>query len=157
MGIDLRHLASVVVFVAIAIAAMSAKHASATAKSTPGIINVNVGALSGAKLTTIEDIPFWKVVGKRGAGASNVTAFVSSDKKLDVGVSQYEQVTLELRNWPVDEFMYLIEGEVEITDASGRSHVYGPGDAFVMPKGFEGTWRQLSAIKKINVSYGSFE
>jgi uncharacterized cupin superfamily protein len=78
---------------------------------------------------------------------------VSSDKKFDVGVSRYEPVTLQLRNWPIDEFMYIIEGDVEITDSSGHSRTYGPGAAFLMPKGFEGTWKQHSEIKKINVAY----
>ena len=40
-----------------------------------------------------------------------------------------------------------------IADEEGHSRVYGPGDAFVMPKGFKGTWRQLSPIKKIAVAY----
>jgi uncharacterized cupin superfamily protein len=62
-------------------------------------------------------------------------------------------VTLELHDWPVDEFMFIVEGQVEITDASGHSRIYGPGDALVMPRGFTGTWRQLSDIRKMQVSY----
>ncbi|MNE77536.1 hypothetical protein D3C80_1738570 [compost metagenome] len=49
--------------------------------------------------------------------------------------------------------MYIIEGQLEISDEKGNSKVYGPGDAFVMPKGFSGTWRQLSKIKKMTVNY----
>ena len=40
-----------------------------------------------------------------------------------------------------------------LTAEDGSSPIYGPGDAIVMPKGFTGTWRQLSPIKKIHVSY----
>ncbi len=49
--------------------------------------------------------------------------------------------------------MYFLEGQVEITNEDGSSKIYGPGDALVMPKGFNGTWRQLGPIKKINISY----
>tara|TARA_B110000046_G_scaffold148757_1_gene156728 strand:+ start:1615 stop:1773 length:159 start_codon:yes stop_codon:yes gene_type:complete len=47
--------------------------------------------------------------------------------------------------------MYFLEGQVEITDEKGESKIYGPGDGIFMPKGFNGTWRQLSAIKKMYV------
>ena len=49
-------------------------------------------------------------------------------------------------DWPVDEFMYFLEGQVEITNEDGSSRIYGPGDAIVMPKGFNGIWRQKIAM-----------
>lgn len=130
--------------------------APVTAKTpSPGIVAVDASALSKTELSVIEDVPYWKVTGSRGAKASGVSVFASADKKFDVGVSQYEQVTLALQDWPIDEFMYILEGRVEITDLKGNTKIYGPGDAFVMPKGFSGQWRQLSPIKKINISYGA--
>jgi uncharacterized cupin superfamily protein len=122
--------------------------------ASPGIVAVDASVLSKTALSVIEDVPYWKVTQSRGAKASGVSVFASADKKFDVGVSQYEQVTLALRDWPVDEFMYILEGRVQITDNKGNKNTYGPGDAFVMPKGFNGEWRQLSPIKKINITYG---
>ena len=123
-------------------------------KASPGIVAIDASVLAKTELSVIEDVPYWKVTQSRGAKASGVSVFASADKKFDVGVSQYEQVTLALRDWPVDEFMYILEGRVQITDNKGNTKTYGPGDAFVMPKGFAGEWRQLSPIKKINISYG---
>ena len=122
--------------------------------SAPSIVDIKASSLDSTKLEKITDVPFWTVKAGQGARASGVSAFKSGDRKFDAGVSQYEKVTLELRDWPVDEFMYILEGQVEITDANGHSKTYGPGDAFVMPKGFHGKWRQLSKIRKINISYG---
>jgi len=127
---------------------------SASEPPAPAIVDLHASDLKDTKLETITDVPFWTVKAGQGARASGVSSFKSGDRKFDAGVSQYERVTLELRDWPVDEFMYILEGRVEITDANGHSRTYGPGDAFVMPKGFRGTWRQLSKIRKINVSYG---
>jgi uncharacterized cupin superfamily protein len=79
--------------------------------------------------------------------------FVSTDGKLSVDYSQYTTMTLELVDWPADEFMLFVEGQVEITDRQGRSKTYGPGDMILMPRGFSGTWRQLGPIKKISVTY----
>jgi len=79
--------------------------------------------------------------------------FVSEDGKLRVDYSQYTTMTLQLEDWPADEFMLFVEGMVEITDKKGRSKVYGPGDMILMPRGFSGIWRQLEPIKKISVTY----
>lgn len=120
----------------------------------PALVEVTVASLAKTNLTPIGDATYWKVASAGRPRASGASAYVSADRKFDAGVSQYERVTLELKDWPIDEFMYIVEGQVEITDASGHKRVYGPGEAFVMPKGFNGTWKQLSDIKKIQVSYG---
>ena len=85
--------------------------------------------------------------------AGSLKSYKSNDGKFNAGLSHYSKMTLRLKDWPQDEFMYFLEGQVEITNEDGSSKVYGPGDAIVMPKGFSGTWRQLSTIKKIHVSY----
>jgi uncharacterized cupin superfamily protein len=137
------------------VAAGSLLWAAGTLRATtsPGIVPIDIGALDKASTAPIEDTDYWKVVGIERPPAASVSTFVSADKLLEAGVSRYDRVTLELREWPVDEFMYIIEGRVEITPAGGRPHVYGPGDAFVMPKGFNGTWKQLSNLKKFQVTY----
>ena len=117
------------------------------------IVHLDISQLDNIELARIEDYPFMKVVDGDDPKAGGLTSFTSSDGKLDIGLSRYLKVTLQLVDWPVDEFMYFLEGQVEITDESGTSRIYGPGDAIVMPKGFNGTWRQLSPIKKINISY----
>ena len=120
---------------------------------------IDVSPEPPADLTTypVVDRPFWTVMeGDRPTSGSR-RDFLSADGRVHVGYSQYDKVTLQLSNWPVDEFMHILEGQVEITDESGTSKIYGPGDMFVMPKGFNGTWRQLSPIKKLDVYYGSVE
>jgi uncharacterized protein len=120
---------------------------------TKKIINMDPAQLDKAEMFAVEDYPFMKLVEGEDPKAGAVTNFVSADGKLDIGFSRYSKITLQLSDWPVDEFMYFLEGQVEITDEDGSAKIYGPGDAIVMPKGFNGTWRQLSPIKKINISY----
>lgn len=117
------------------------------------IIHLEFKQLDDTELHDVQDYPFMKVIGGDDPKSGGMTSFTSADGKLDVGLSRFTQVTLSLSDWPVDEFMYFLEGQVEITDEDGSSRIYRPGDAIVMPKGFNGTWRQLSTIKKINVSY----
>jgi len=103
------------------------------------------------------DLPFMKAANGTGGLVKNPVQFTSADGKLTSGPASFEKMTLEIDGFPVDEFMYLIEGEIEITDAAGNVTKVGPGDAFVMPKGFKGTWRQLSPIKKFAVTYAPGE
>ena len=55
--------------------------------------------------------------------------------------------------WPVDyteaEFCALLEGRVVLTGADGSSESFGPGDAFVIPAGFQGTWETLEPCRKL--------
>jgi uncharacterized cupin superfamily protein len=47
-----------------------------------------------------------------------------------------------------DEFCTLLSGRVRLTDAGGASREFGPGDAFVIPGGFEGVWETLVSLRK---------
>jgi uncharacterized cupin superfamily protein len=129
-------------------------HSALDSNASPPLIDIRIEDLTKLHHTPVEDTDYWKVVGSQTRPlAASLSTYVTQDRRFDAGVSQYERMTLELRDWPIDEFMYIVEGQVEITATGGAPRLYGPGDAFVMPKGFHGTWRQHSHLKKIQVSY----
>jgi len=117
------------------------------------IVDLEPGELETVELSAVTDNPIMKVVAGDNPVAGGLTSYQSSNGKFEVGFYHGSEVKLRISNWPVHEFMYFLEGQVEITNEDGSSKIYGPGDALVMPKGFNGTWRQLGPIKKINVSY----
>lgn len=47
-----------------------------------------------------------------------------------------------------EEFCVLLDGEVELTDASGRTQRFRAGDAFVVRGGFDGIWHNLTPVRK---------
>jgi uncharacterized protein len=51
----------------------------------------------------------------------------------------------------LQEFCTLHEGRVRLTDDAGRSVEFGPGDSFVLPGGFQGTWDTLEPLRKTYV------
>jgi uncharacterized cupin superfamily protein len=59
--------------------------------------------------------------------------------------------------WEVEygehEFVQLVAGRVVLTDANGRAERFGPGDSFVIPAGFRGTWETVEAVRKLYVIY----
>ncbi len=121
--------------------------------TSKNIVQVDSEQLETVELSPVTDYPFMKVIAGETPVAGGLTSFQTSDGKFEVGFYHGSEVTLRIDGWPVTEFMYFLEGQVEITNEDGSSKIYGPGDSLVMPMGFKGTWRQLGPIKKINISY----
>lgn len=117
------------------------------------LIDISPDAPADIALHPVTSHSYMKVLEGTEPAYGSREDFVSADGKLRVDYSQYTPITLELVDWPADEFMLFVEGRVEIADKQGRSKVYGPGDMILMPRGFTGTWRQLSPIRKISVTY----
>jgi hypothetical protein len=74
-------------------------------------------------------------------------AYRSPDAMFSAGVWRRAPETggMEL---PYDELAILIEGDVEIEDRDGGAVGAGPGDVLVTPKGFTGTWRARTPVRK---------
>ncbi len=53
-----------------------------------------------------------------------------------------------------NELCVMTGGRVVITSDLGESNTFGPGDAFVVPAGFSGTWEVLEDCSKV---YAIFE
>jgi uncharacterized cupin superfamily protein len=79
---------------------------------------------------------------KWGVYAGNKVAFWESE----AGV-------LRSFNYPLDEFSYVLEGSVVMTDADGTRHEFGVGDTFLLPNGWVGTWDMKTHFKKIIVNF----
>lgn len=151
-GIKSRALCVLPLAAFIATATAWAGEQKTTAES-PAVIDISPDAPPDLALKPVQDYPFMQVMAGDKPVYGSREDFVSRDRKLRVDYSQYSTMTLKLVDWPADEFMFFVEGQVEITDAQGLGKIYGPGDMILMPKGFSGTWRQLSPIRKISVTY----
>jgi hypothetical protein len=124
----------------------------ATPAPAPAMIRVQRD-LTRTAPQAVTDISIWKVVAGNHPEGRNLVAFASSEGKFIVEVASYDKMELMLKDWPVDEFMYFLEGTVEITDSAGMTQRVTTGDTIVLPKGFNGRWKELTPIKKISVFY----
>jgi uncharacterized cupin superfamily protein len=52
------------------------------------------------------------------------------------------------------ELCHITAGRVRIESSDGAAETFGPGDTFVVPAGFEGTWEVLEDCSKV---YAIFE
>lgn len=88
------------------------------------------------------------IPGKRAISSASKD-FYSNDVR--VGVFEGEPGIARVTDWPHDEFITLIFGEVVITDAAGTTRIFRGGDSFVLPKGFTGTYEIKTKMREIYV------
>lgn len=50
-------------------------------------------------------------------------------------------------DYAFDEFVVLLAGKVKLIAADGKAKTYKAGNAFVIPKGFKGSWETLEPIR----------
>ena len=71
--------------------------------------------------------------------------------QLDAGVWECEPNRHVIEAAPYDEFVYLLEGRVDVIDDAGGVESYRAGDSFVMPRGCRCTWDVKAPVRKLYV------
>ena len=77
--------------------------------------------------------------------------YTSPSGLLTAGVWKCTAHTLKFGPYPVDEFMLVLDGSVNIVHEDGHEDIFRAGDAFVIPKGLPCQWKQTESIHKIYV------
>lgn len=70
------------------------------------------------------------------------------DGKCIVGVWEAQPGTLDYVDYPFDELCVVLSGALELTPQGGSTETYGPGDTFLIRKGFTGRWHMPVALRK---------
>ena len=84
-----------------------------------------------------------------GSGHARVqNAFSGEGGRFHAGHWQAEPGRLAV-NYTETELCVLLVGRVRLTDESGASRDFGPGEAFVIEAGFRGTWESIGRVTKI--------
>lgn len=81
------------------------------------------------------------------------TAYTDPSGVFTVGVWACDAGTLAINDLAVDEACYLIEGDVIISDAHGNTERFAAGEAFLLLRGFVGTWHMPRPILKYNAMF----
>jgi len=53
--------------------------------------------------------------------------------------------------FPHDEYIYVLSGELILTDTAGVERTYTVGDSLVLPKGFTGLWQTRGTFRELVV------
>ena len=76
------------------------------------------------------------------------TQYTGEDPKLTVALWESGPGVLQTDSYPHDEYVLVLEGKLVVTNASGTTDEFKPGDSFVIPKGWAGTWDMKTKFKK---------
>ena len=62
---------------------------------------------------------------------------------------------VEINGHAVDEACFVVSGTVTLTDSDGRSETFGAGEAFLIRRGFRGTWAQSDDFRKLFAAFSN--
>lgn len=68
------------------------------------------------------------------------------------GLWEGEPGHVSFDSWPYTEFCVMLAGRVALVDREGGRREFIAGDAFVVPRGFSGTWQTLEPARKYFVA-----
>jgi uncharacterized cupin superfamily protein len=77
----------------------------------------------------------------------------SEDRKFSVALWESGPGVLRTDSYPHDEYCLVLEGQLIVTNRSGTKEEFGPGDTFVIPRGWAGTWNMTTKFKKQYVAF----
>ena len=78
--------------------------------------------------------------------------FTNGAGNVNAGVWQCTPCTERVRDYPYDQCCFVLEGSLTITDESGHAETFKPGDAFTIPRGFNGLWQMAERCKNFFVT-----
>ena len=83
-----------------------------------------------------------------GGEFKTLDEYQSTDKKFLVALWESGPGVLQTDSYPNDEYVLVVEGDLAITNTSGKKEEFKPGDSFVIPKGWAGTWDMKTKFRK---------
>ena len=76
----------------------------------------------------------------------------SADKSFQSGICSMQIYSDDIASYPVDEFIFALEGKAKLTSADGTVLEVTAGDALFIPKGWKGRW-DTNGFKEVYVTY----
>jgi uncharacterized cupin superfamily protein len=78
--------------------------------------------------------------------------FTNTAGNVNAGVWECTSCTERIRDYPYDQCCFVLEGSLTIVDEIGHAETFNPGDAFTVPRGFNGDWRMTERYKNFFVT-----
>ena len=80
-----------------------------------------------------------------GVGENDRVCYQDSSARFTAGILQHDSLASEMCGMPYNQFVYVREGGVSLSDEEGVSHTFEAGDAFFVPQGTVCRWHSEAA------------
>lgn len=121
------------------------------AGESPAPVRLDADKMAGLDLTAIPPDAYQDIL---VAGELNMrVARLFEGQELRVSIFESTPAKTDHRTRPTDfdEFVYVLSGKLILTEPDGTRHEYLPGDSFVLPFGYSGTWEMQGNYREIAV------
>jgi len=78
--------------------------------------------------------------------------FTNAAGNVNAGVWECASCTERIRDYPFDQCCFVLEGSLTIIDENGHAETFKPGDAFIIPRGFNGDWRMTERYRNFFIT-----
>ena len=78
--------------------------------------------------------------------------FTNAAGNVNAGVWECTSCTERIRDYPFDQCCFVLEGSLTVIDESGHAETFKPGDAFIIPRGFNGDWRMTERYRNFFIT-----
>jgi uncharacterized cupin superfamily protein len=121
------------------------------AEESSSPVRLDPAKMAGLDLTAIPPDAYADIL--VGGELNMRVAPLFEGKELRVSIFESTPAKTNHRTRPTDgdEFVYVLSGKLILTEPNGTSHEYLPGDAFVLPVGYMGTWEMQGNYREIAV------
>jgi len=117
-------------------------------QAAPEVLPLDVTELREMELESIPPFPAEIVL----KGESKNWEQVLHQGDFVVAVFEASPAIIDISDpFPYDEFVLVLEGQVTLTHIDGEKQTYKPGDTFLVPKGFLGTWDMSGKYREMIV------
>ena len=125
--------------------------AAAQEGESPSPVRMDPEAMAGLNLTPIPNDAFLDILVEGELEFEIARMF--SGEELSVVVVESTPALTSHRDKPLgyDEFVLVLNGKLVLTEPDGTVHEFTPGQAFVVPKGYRGTWEQFGDYRELAI------
>jgi uncharacterized cupin superfamily protein len=119
--------------------------------ASPSPVRMNADNMAGLGLTPIPNDGFTDILVEGELEFTIARLFQGAE--LQVVVVESTPAKTDHRNRPLeyDEFVLVLNGKLVLTEPNGTRHEFTPGQAFVVPKGYRGTWEQQGTYRELAI------
>ena len=125
--------------------------ANALAQDGPSPVRMNPDRMAGLGLTPAPNDGFIDILVEGTLEFEVASLFTGEELRAVIFAST--PATTDHRNRPLeyDEFVLVLNGKIVLTEPNGTVHEFTPGQAFVVPKGYRGTWEQHGDYRELAI------
>lgn len=121
------------------------------ADNSPAPVRLDADKMAGLNLTAIPPDAYQDILVGGELNMRVASLFEGSELRVSIFESTPAKTDHRTRPTDVDEFVYVLSGKLILTEPNGTQHEFVPGQAFVLPVGYTGTWEMQGNYRELVV------